>query len=60
MFTAVFVCRALAEHPDVSTPEVWERLAACHRSLHNMDAALTVSACNGLGGPSAAWRPDGG
>jgi hypothetical protein len=43
LFTIVLACRALAEHPDVSTPEVWEHLAACHRSLHNMDAALTVS-----------------
>lgn len=35
-------CRALAEQPEVSGPEVWARLALCHRSLNQPEQALNV------------------
>ena len=33
----------LADHPDSSNPQVWERLTQCHRALEDPEAALNVS-----------------
>ncbi|PSC75147.1 general transcription factor 3C polypeptide 3 isoform X1 [Micractinium conductrix] len=32
----------LADHPDSSNPQVWERLTQCHRALEDPEAALNV------------------
>lgn len=43
-------CRALAEVPEISGPDVWARLALCHRSLDQPEQALNVS------GGVVGWR----